>query len=127
MTHPCSPGGYFHLAGAEAPVDDPAHVPAMLPTPQPLPPAPLPDHLLEERRTPEGALIRAALDHARALAGQPVPPGHQIRVEGTFEGEAGELGVAWLTPRGWTLEASAKAALAERKVRSVRLAIQITL
>lgn len=80
-----------------------------------------------ERRTPEGALIRAALDHAKALAQEPLPAGHRLRVEGTFHGADGEIGAAWLTPQGWTFEASAKVGLAERKVRAVTIAIQIEL
>lgn len=96
-----------------------------MPVPVPVPGVASPPP--EERRTPEGALIRAALDHAKALAQEPLPAGHRIRVEGTFEGEDGEIGAAWLTPRGWTLEGSAKVGLATRKVRSVKIAIQIEL
>lgn len=80
-------------------------------------------------RRPEGALLRSGLE-AIARQGLAIPPGKKGRVgvavartDGTL---SGEIGAAWLTDRGWQVDASISAAIGEGQRPTVTGTLQVT-
>lgn len=80
-------------------------------------------------RRPEGALLRSGLD-AIARQGLVVPAGKKGRVgvaveraDGTL---SGEIGAAWLTDRGWQVDASIGASIAQGQRPRVTGGLQVT-
>lgn len=69
----------------------------------------------DERRTPQGALLRSGLDAVKRQALE-IPKGKRGRVGVAFDADGDEVGlevgVAWLTPQGWEVEANVSAAIA---------------
>lgn len=81
-------------------------------------------------RRPEGALLRSGLDAIKRQAIE-IPPGKRLRVGVGVELQdgavSGEIGAAWLTPQGWTVEASVNAAIGQGQRPRVIGAVQFTM
>lgn len=80
-------------------------------------------------RRAEGALLRSGLD-AIARQGLAIPQGKKGRVgvavaraDGTL---SGEIGAAWLTDRGWQVDASIGAAIVNGQRPTVTGTLQVT-
>lgn len=76
-----------------------------------------------DRRTEAGALLRSGLD-AIAKQAMTVPNGRRGVVAVVVDQHGAEVGAAFLTARGWTVEASVRAAM--REGRTVQAAIKVT-
>lgn len=80
-------------------------------------------------RQPAGALLRSGLD-AIAKQGLEIPPGKKGRVGVVIEREDGitgaEIGAAWLTDKGWKVDASIGAAIGQGHRPRVAGTLQIT-
>lgn len=73
---------------------------------------------IPEQRTEAGALLRAGLD-AIAKQAMTVPEGRRGVVAVVVDERGAEVGAAFLTKRGWTVEASVRAAVKDgRKVQA---------
>jgi hypothetical protein len=80
-------------------------------------------------RRPEGALLRSGLESISRL-GLDLPPGKKVRVaiavayeDGTA---SGEIGAAWLTDRGWKVDAAVSAAIEQGQRPRVVGTLQVT-
>lgn len=80
-------------------------------------------------RQPEGALLRAGLD-AIKRQGLEIPPGKKGRVGVAVERADGtlgaEIGAAWLTDKGWQVDASIGAAIGNGQRPRVAGSLQVT-
>jgi len=73
-----------------------------------------------DQRTPGGALLRSALDKVT------IPPGRKGQAVLVATKDGAELGAAWLTPRGWTIEANVRAAVRDGRARDVAVTLGVT-
>lgn len=76
-----------------------------------------------ERRTEAGTLLRAGLDAIERQA-MTVPEGRRGVVAVVLDETGAEVGAAFLTKRGWTVEASVRAAVKDG--RKVQAALKVT-
>lgn len=77
----------------------------------------------EERRTAEGAILRSGLD-AVAKEFPDIPAGKTRVVEVALYDGRVELGSAWLTKNGWTIET--KVAAKVLKAKDIGIFIRLT-
>lgn len=73
-----------------------------------------------DQRTPGGALLRSALDKVS------IPPGRKGQAVLVATKDGAELGAAWLTPRGWTIEGNVRAAVREGRATDVTVTLGVT-
>lgn len=76
-----------------------------------------------ERRTEAGTLLRAGLDAIERQA-MTVPEGRRGVVAVVLDETGAEVGAAFLTKRGWTVEAAVRAAVKDG--RKVQAAVKVT-
>ena len=78
----------------------------------------------DDRRTEAGALLRSGLDAIRRQS-LPIPSGRTGVVAVVADASGVEVGAAVMTARGWTIEASVRAAVHEGR-KGLRAAVSVT-